>query len=98
MVNLDARLTVPMTTRDKARLRRKAADLGVSPGVLARAFILRGLKSLNDPQLVAQIEAEAEAATERASAAGKAAMKARWSKEQARNKRGDPGNGNVRQD
>lgn len=78
---LSARQTVPLTTEDRKRLRRAAAELEVSPGLLARALILYGLKHRDDPEIAARIADEASAAHARASAAGKAAMEIRYGRE-----------------
>ncbi|MBP1325067.1 hypothetical protein JOF28_000299 [Leucobacter exalbidus] len=91
MADLNTRLTIPMAADDKTRLRRAAAELGISPGLLARALILVGLDSIGEPDVISRIEVEAEAATSRASAAGKAAMKSRWDKERAKQKRSGAG-------
>lgn len=76
---LDDRQTVPMTKADRKRLRVAAADLDISPGLLARALILAGLDGVDqsDPVIDSWIGREAAAAQVRWSAAGRAAVTAR---------------------
>src|SRR5699024_8660854 len=82
---LSARQTVPMTKTDKRELHRSAADLEISPGLLARALIRAGLSELERAEVAAHIAAESQAAQDRWSRAGRKAITARYAKSTNKN-------------
>lgn len=80
---LDASLWVRLTEREREKVRKAAAKLGMREGPLVRALVLSGLERLDDENVQRVAHKESKDTVERARAAGKLGAAARWGKRDA---------------
>lgn len=77
-----AQIHVPIHPADRHALRRKANELGVTYGLLARALILEGLNRRPDESFRNRLAAESEIDRERRREAGRTAIAERYGREE----------------
>lgn len=75
---LDASLWVRLTEREREKVRKAAAKLGMREGPLVRALVLDGLDRLDEAGVQRAALKESKDTAERARAAGKLGAAARW--------------------
>ncbi|GAB2636070.1 hypothetical protein GCM10027169_00250 [Gordonia jinhuaensis] len=79
---LTAKQVVPLTEEERAELRDMASAHEITPGLLARALLLRGMGELRsgDAMSLRAVAAEKIAAAKRITAGARAAVAQRWGK------------------